>query len=157
MREILFRGKRVDNGEWVEGYYAKATHHWHKKGIHEDWIITGASQNGGWFTLQGSHAVIPESIGQYTTLKDKNGKRIFEGDILKGERYPFRDGYGDYNYFAEVFWSINSPAFGIYTFKNPKSNVGGSSTGNCDYLEDFASEDWEIIGNVHDNPELVER
>ena len=41
MRDILFRGKRVDNGEWVEGYYVRAGHHWHKYGIHEDWIVCG--------------------------------------------------------------------------------------------------------------------
>ena len=40
MREILFGGKRIDNGEWVEGYYVKAVHHWHKYGVHEDWIVT---------------------------------------------------------------------------------------------------------------------
>ena len=87
-------------------------------------------------------------------MTDKNNKKIFEGDILKGEQYPFCS-EGQYNYFAEVTWFDNSPAFGIYTFKNPKSDVRGISTGNCEYLEDFSSNDWEIIGNIHDNPELL--
>ena len=47
MREILFRGKKL-NGDWVVGSYVKATLHWHKYGIHEDWIVKGVIQNGGY-------------------------------------------------------------------------------------------------------------
>jgi len=70
MREILFRGKRVDNGEWVEGNYF----HNFRKGESNNIIPFNSNQ---W------HEVIPESIGQFTGLLDKNGKKIFEGDILK--------------------------------------------------------------------------
>lgn len=78
----LFRGKRVDNGKWIEGYYCKATKHWHKYGIHNDWIITSAFQNGGFFNLAGRYAVVSETVGQWTGLTDKNGVKIFEGDIV---------------------------------------------------------------------------
>ena len=63
MREILFRGKRCDNAEWVQGYYIRADHHWHKHGIHKDWITLGASANGGWFVLHNKYAVKAETVG----------------------------------------------------------------------------------------------
>ena len=156
MREILFRGKRVDNGEWIKGFYIEANHHWHNKGVHKEWIVKNVIQNGGWCNVGSKYAVIPETVGQYTGLTDENGTKIFEGDILKGFRYPFfREEDAAYNYFAEVVWFDNSPAFGLLTFKNPESTVRGISHGNADYMEDFDSEMWEVIGNIHDNPELL--
>lgn len=141
MREILFRGKRVDNGEWVYGDL-----------IHEPFgdCIQYLDENEGVYR-RCKVKVIPETVGQYTGLTDKNGKRIFEGDILKGFEYPFfRKEDGTHNYFAEVVWFDNSPAFGLWTFKNPESTVSGISHGNSDYIEDFDSEMWEVIGNIHE-------
>lgn len=144
MREILYHGKRVDNGEWVEGLPYEVDGVVNRIRVKEviDDIIAYTT-----------YPVIPETVGQYIYLNDKNGTKIFEGNILKGYQYPFFHD-GKHNYFAEVIWFDNSPAFGIYTFKNPSSEVAGISTGNCDYLEDFASANWEVIGNIYDNPDL---
>lgn len=79
MREILFRGKRVDNNEWTEGYLYKI---WNK--VFLLWGMTGDSPN--------MEEVIPETVGQYTGIKDDQDVRIFEGDIVE-VRYD--DDYDD--------------------------------------------------------------
>ena len=158
MREILFRGKRTDNGEWIEGYYAKQSNHacFAHELKYQHFIFKDVCLDFNLGGLQ-EFEIIPETVGQYTGLTDKNGVRIFEGDILRGFEYPFCSNInGEFNYFAEIVWFDDSSAFGIYTFKNPKSNVRGISEGNTDYLEYFNVDKWEIIGNIHDNPELLE-
>ncbi len=136
MRKILFRGKRTNNGEWVEGSYVAANHHWHKHGIHRDWIVCNAYANGGWFALGVKYPVITESIGQFTGLTDKNGKKIFEGDILNTSNSNCRIWYVDY-----------------------KNTAFCSNQGNANYscvLDDFMLySSVEVIGNIHDNPELL--
>lgn len=144
MTEILFRGKRVDNGEWIEGSFVKYTDY------DGDKVYLIYASNGN------PNDIIPETVGQYTGLIDKNGKKIFEGDILQGYQYPYLS-EGHFNYYAEVIYFENCPAFGLYTFKNPNLDiVNGISSGNTDFMESWESEDWEIIGNIHDNPELLE-
>ena len=155
MREFLLRGKRTDNGEWVYGYYTKARYFLNKKEMHI--IFEPDVEAFPHCEFTGYEEVLPETVGQYTGLTDKNGVRIFEGDILRGFEYPFCSNInGEFNYFAEIVWFDDSSAFGIYTFKNPKSNVRGISEGNTDYLEYFNADKWEVIGNIHDNPELLE-
>lgn len=144
MREILFRGKRVDNGEWVYGDLLTPTD------IMDVWEI---SENTG---MGDRYEIDPETVGQYTGLKDRNGNKIFEGDILRGYQYPYLSG-DNFNYYAEVIYFDNCSAFGTYTFKNPNLNVvRGISAGNTALMEDWESENWEVIGNIYDNPELLE-
>lgn len=81
---------------------------------------------------------------------------IYEGDILRGYQYPYLSD-DNFNYYVEVIYFDNCPAFGIYTFKNPNLKVvRGISAGNTALMEDWKSENWEVISNIHDNPELLE-
>ena len=131
MREILFRGKRVDNGEWVEGFYIEANHHWHNKGIHKEWIVTNTIQNGGWCNVASKYAVIPETVGQYTGLTDKNGQKIFEGDIAK---------------VYDRFTGREHSRWPVVTIKDSYTVQVQSGSGWCP--QDTVI--FEVIGNIHE-------
>lgn len=140
MREIKFRGKRVDNGEWVYGYYCK-------EDLGEEGI---------------KHVIIPvysyeyvdgKTVGQYTGLKDKNDKRIYEGSIVKytfdvpGSVYATENGLKER--ISEVFWSDWRSSFSVYADKNSK-------LANNDLFRYVRNGNTvEIIGNIYDNPELL--
>lgn len=103
----------------------------------------------------GEYLIDPSTICQCTGLKDKNGNLIWENDILDGFTYPYMSD-GVHNYYVEVCWCTNVPSFCIYTQKYPKSKVSGISAGMTELMEDWNPDDWEVIGNIFDNPELVE-
>lgn len=162
MREILFRGKRVDNGEWETGYYVRANYHWHKHGIHKDWIVTGACSNGGWFALHGRYPVISDTVGQYTGLTDKNGKRIFEGDIVRDistfliHKEYFEQGMkneADYKKYLEyskpVLVEFCTEEFGSCGCCFDRFVGSGFKAADTDLTTCV------VIGNIHDNPELI--
>jgi uncharacterized phage protein (TIGR01671 family) len=132
MREILFRGKCVNNGDWVTGVYYKQTEYYGDP-CEKHYIIT-STECFGYYQALDYYEVDPETVGQFTGLTDKNGKKIFEGDILKD---------GDY---------IASVKAEIYNCGCCHS-VYGFSTHDSDVLIGMYS---EIIGNIHDNPELLE-
>ena len=131
MREIEFRGKRADNGEWVYGYYYVNT--WWKN-ARIQCNVNGAYQ---W-------NVIPETVGQYTGLKDKDGKKIFEGDVVKMEKSHILGKL----LFGIIEWENGGLWF---HYKNP-IHGGTGALG----LVAFSGMPAEVIGNVHDNPELLE-
>ena len=128
MREILFRGKRVDNGEWVVG--DSLVHSMYKKGDVCIGVIEGLA----------IYSVIPESVSEFTGLTDKNGKKIFEGDIVTND------------YCLEKDKTKNSIIeYGKWNCSCCNGVFGWVSNG----FVDFRDEDVIVIGNIHDNPELL--
>ena len=121
MREILFRGKRTNNGEWVEGDL-----------IH--------LPNGISILANGYAYVIPETVGQYTGLTDKNGKKIFEGDIIDT---PDR--------LIKVVWFTPNAQFDLNFIRYANDIIITNFKGI--HMRDL--KEYEIIGNIHDNPELL--
>ena len=136
MREILFRGKGKDN-KWHYGYYINAKTHWHNRGIHEDWIVRDFAQNGGRLTVLDRYAVDGETIGQYTGLKDRNGTKIFEGDIIKG---------GIEETGLSCLVCFEDGEFELRYYDGDKSSAL--------YIINAIS--GEVVGNIYDNPNLIE-
>lgn len=134
MREILFRGKRIDNGEWVEGYYIGEQKMVEKKA---HWILDKNDIFGRFHY----RSIDPNTLGQYTGLTDKNGKKIFEGDILK------------YSYHPPVIVVWHS---GGWYFTDEDDLSRPHSDDFIDNWGIYDKEQLEIIGNIHDNPELLE-
>ena len=105
----LFRGKRIDNDEWVEGYYIVTGKCFHNPGRH---LICVDEGGGIQYAGLDKYFVIPETVGQFTGLTDKNEVKIFEGHILKranGEigTVKYRSGLGCYDFYQEkAFYSI---------------------------------------------------
>lgn len=122
MREVLFRGKRVDNGEWGYGYAVKGNDKKYQ-------MFIAASIGVGFFTGGIiAYEVIPETVGQFTGLTDKNGKKIFEGDIVESPQGTQ----------GVVEWQNAECAFLV--------NIGDDwqTMDDCPY---------EVIGNIYDNKE----
>lgn len=160
MREILFRGKQVDNGEWVEGYYTElpcgslgATIFSNDDElVCEDttsYIIkvftkqhTNYSNSNPLQVIEcEKYEVIPETVGQFTGLTDKNGNKIFEGDIVKS---CFR-GETDKEPMAVEF---RIERRGWFPF------ACGDGCGCCE-VDTYPPEYTEVIGNIHDSSELL--
>lgn len=140
MREILFRGKRIDNGEWVEGY------------LFDDGMVDLARRFVGQIIIEDCdeyldvtgtyfYEIAPETVCQYTGLTDGNGRKIFEGDIISGEIYH------DWGKGGEcvpekivIKWNEKRAAFEpVYWWE----------------LYNYDLKYHEVIGNIFDNPDLV--
>ena len=139
MREIIFRGKRLDNGEWVEGYFVNL---WMINYQKHQPIITDNNAV--------SYDVDPSTVSQYTGLKDKNGKRIFEGNILHIAKIA--DALGGYyrpplDYQVNVVVKWDLCAWMWETLCDDKRYIT--------FPDAWCLYECEIIGNVHDNPELI--
>lgn len=153
----LFRAKRSDNGEWVIGNLI--TNVFFRLGQSIPYILCPDKAEYDCFEdfteENGIFEVRPDTICQCTGLRDKHGKLIWENDILDGFTYPYVSD-GVHNYYVEVCWCTNVPSFCIYTQKYPEAKVAGISAGNIELMADWNSNDWEVIGNIFDNKELLE-
>ena len=136
MREILFRGKRLDNDGWARGFLIGDNsirfhddHFWFEKaeGSKQQHVII-------------SFAVDPDTIGQFTGLIDKNGKPIFEGDIVKLRLLA-----------AKMEWK------GVCEYRNGAFGLAWQYAGEryCTFAGTCNAE-YEVLGNIHDDPELME-
>lgn len=126
MREILFRGKQKENSKWVYGNYA----------------VTDNNEKQQHFIFQNKafeFEVESETVGQYTGLTDKNGKKIFEGDILKNIESD------------EIVDICYSGCSFRYSYNN---SIYGYSVDDIE--EGIVTDEFGVIGNIYDNPELLE-
>ena len=133
MREILFRGKCCTTGEWVEGFLGIE--------VLDDYVIQQFSFDE-YFASEciDQYSVKLETVGQYTGLTDKNGKKIFEGDILEGDLEDSLDPGAKWR--SEIIWG----KFG-WNCKDNKISLP---------MDEYDIREGEVIGNIHDNPELLE-
>ena len=134
MREILFRGKRTDNGEWIYGDLMQNVD-----------CIKIREQEKDVKHIAKSFEIDLETVGQYTDLTDKNGKRIFEGDIVAQNWYDYDEPRDDS--FGKVVFCEYDCSFSVMDVNKD----GFMPLGRC------GSYHWEVevIGNIHDNPEML--
>lgn len=170
MREILFRGKRIDNGEWVEGHYG------------EYMLMSGESISA--ISLPKKEAICgsicydveASTVGQYTGLTDKNGKKIFEGDIVRYYHHkkslvpvtdikPEEDHYGrdEESGLPLAYRTTKIIRYKGHVELDPIFGMTINLKNRCEWWRNLNYEDdsinsdrLEVIGNIHDNPELLE-
>jgi uncharacterized phage protein (TIGR01671 family) len=158
MREILFRGKRKEDGKWIEGYLA--AHDLICPSYPED-TLNATGEYCGQVPYVGFVEVDPESVGQSTALKDNNGKRIFEGDIVRTQ--PFSD--RPYSKKAKFKQHIGVVRYDVRHYKSFHDEYEQDYKAAWDVdIKDYdrygccswsAFYKCEVIGNIHDNPELM--
>lgn len=140
MREILYRGKRLQGGAWVEGYFFKSDINERERKSGKATLIFTPDCDTFIMIPEAHNSVMvhADTVGQYTGLNDKNGKKIFEGDVMEFD------------------------AYGLH-YKGVVSFIGGNFCIMCirqtaSPFLDYSIERYDAlcVGNIHDNPELLE-
>ncbi len=131
VREILFKAKRKDDGKWVEGYYEKR---FDVDGNEQHFIFWAKS-----YTVWEYAEIDPETLFQYTGLSDKNGKKIWENDVLV-EKHK-----GIVTVKYRAVFDLEEGAWMLETKSGARYGIGAVNQRN-----------YEVIGNIFDNPELLE-
>lgn len=114
--------------------------------------ILGFVEEEGKMGFTGVHQIAPATVCQFTGILDKNGKEIYEGDVLRSDEYPYsdlEDGKRD-NYFAVVYYQEEYARFVTVMIKNPVSTVCGISEGNHGDVSRDEMMDFEVVGNIHE-------
>lgn len=146
MREILFKAKRLDNGEWVEGYYVFIDEMLCAKNVHL--IVTELN-------IHGEIKVDPSTVCQYTGLTDKNGVKIWEGDILEWKRKDILAGgayalTAKYEYGERLVVRCLPAGFMLCQLEDSCPDIPNAN-GKIDNYDFWNCQGfWEVIGNIHD-------
>lgn len=134
MREILFKAKRICDGKWIEGYYLRDQYHLRGKDI------IFYRKDSDRFTIY-TDIIDPETLCQFTGLCDKNGNKIWENDILMAHLDEF---FPEDTTYEIVEWGVA----GWVTHE--------ANSLDRQYLDEFDTEHFEVVGNIFDNPELLQ-
>ena len=140
MRTIKFKAKRLFDSKWVCGYFYQEN---------DNTYIIEDCQKDSPLNRNIPYKVDPTTVCQFTGFLDKNGREIYEGDVLRSDEDPYNY-HGKDNYFAEVYWSEYSCGVDLRIQKSPQTDVHGDYAGIRESLTLNFARTFEVIGNIHD-------